>query len=321
MTNQNKDLTALARRFHNDLPDRVRQYLNGRGIPDEMIDLNLIGWNGWRITIPILADNGKVDFFKQAKDPDDKSDSPKMVAWPKGHLELFGWENLKDASHVIICEGEFDRLVLEANDFKAVTSTAGARAFKKEWAKAFESIPNVYVCFDNDEPGREGALRIGRLIPQSKIVKLPDEVGQGGDITDFFVRLGRSREDLLKLLEEAQQAPAEPEAEAPRFMPKSRNGDSRDRIERIKNDNPIVQVIGQYVQLRPSGGNLVGLCPFHEDKIPSFTVYPNTGTFHCYGCGKHGDVITFLREREGMNFNQALDALDRYASQHESESQ
>jgi DNA primase len=322
MTNQNKDLTALARRFHSDLPDRIRQYLNGRGIPDEMIDLNLLGWNGWRITIPVLDDNGKVEFFKQAKDPEDKNDSPKMIAWPKGHMELYGRENLQgNPGAIIICEGEFDRLVLESNGFKAVTATGGVRAFKKEWAKEFESIANVYICFDNDEPGKSGSLRVAGLIPHVKIVELPDEVGEGGDVTDFFVRLGRSREEFMKILEEAKPAPAEPEPETPRFAPKSRNGDSRDRIERVKNDNPIVQVIGQYVELRPSGANLVGLCPFHEEQIPSFTVYPDTGRFYCYGCGKHGDVINFIREKEGLNFNQTLDALDRLSSRHESGSQ
>jgi DNA primase len=219
------------------------------------------------------------------------------------------------------CEGEFDRLVLEANGFKAVTSTGGARAFRKEWTKEFENIPEVYICFDNDEAGKNGALRVGRFIQHAKIVELPQEVGDGGDVTDFFVRLGRSREDFLKLLQEAKPAPPEPEVR--RVVPKTRASDSvpRERIERIKNDNPIAQVIGQYVQLRPSGSNLVGLCPFHEDRIPSFTVYPATGGFHCYGCGKHGDVISFLREKEGLNFNQALDALDRYASQHGGESQ
>ena len=80
-------------------------------------------------------------------------------------------------------------MVLEANGFKAVTSTAGARAFKKEWAKEFENVPEVYICFDNDEAGKAGALRVGRLIPHAKIVDLPEEVGQGGDVTDFFVQL------------------------------------------------------------------------------------------------------------------------------------
>ena len=317
MTNQN--LNDLARRFHRELPERIRAYLNARGIPDEMIDLNLIGWNGWRITIPIFNRDGELVFFKQAKDPEDKNEGPKMIAWPKGHLELYGWENLKDnPSAIIICEGEFDRLVLEANGFKALTSTGGARAFRKEWAKELESTSDVYVCFDNDEAGKNGALRVGQIIPHAKIVELPDEVGEGGDVTDFFGRLGRSREDFLKLLEEANTTPPEPEA--PRFVPNTRNAHSRERVERIKNDNPIVQVVRRYVELRPSGQNLVALCPFHEDRIPSFTVYPSAGKFHCYGCGKRGDVISFLRYREGLNFNQALDTLDRF-SQHGGETQ
>lgn len=319
MINQNKNLMDLARKFHADLPHRIRQYLNGRGITDELIDRHLLGWNGWRITIPIFSGHEKVAFFKQARDPEDKGESPKMIAWPKGHLELYGRENLTgETSQIVICEGEFDRLVLEANGFKAVTSTAGARAFKKEWAKEFENIHDVYICFDNDDPGRSGALRVGQIIPHAKIVELPAEVGEGGDVTDFFVRLGKSREDFLKLFEEGKPAPPAPET--PRFLPKAGNGDSRERIERAKNENPIVQVVGRYVELRPSGMNLVGVCPFHEDKIPSFTVYPNTGKFHCYGCGKHGDVINFLREKEGFNFNQALDALDRFSTEHGGES-
>ena len=223
-----------------------------------------------------LADyhsNQKVAFFKQAKDPEDKTDSPKMIAWPKGHLELYGRENLKDKpSEIVICEGEFDRLVLEANGFKAVTSTGGARAFKKEWVKEFENIPDVYVCFDNDEAGRSGALRVGRFIPHGKIVALPDEVGEGGDVTDFFVRLGRRREDFLKLLEEAKPAPPEPDIKIPTYSARRTNSESRERIERVKNDNPLVQVVGKYVQLRPSGSNFAGLCLFHEERIPSFTV-------------------------------------------------
>jgi len=320
MTNKNRDLTALARKFHNDLPDRIRQYLHGRGIPDEMIDLNLIGWNGWRITIPIFDREGELVFFKQAGDPEDKSENPKMIAWPTGHMELYGWENLiEKPSEIVICEGEFDRLVLETNGFKAITSTAGARAFKKEWAKEFESIPNVYICFDNDEPGRNGALRVGQIIPHAKIITLPEEVGDGGDVTDFFVRLGRPREDFLKLLQEAKPAPPAPEI--PPFVPKTRVGDSRERVERVKSLSPIAQIVGQYVQLRPSGSSLVGLCPFHEDRIPSFTVYPATGTFHCYGCGKHGDVISFVGLIEHLNFGQVLEALDRFNYPYGSESQ
>src|SRR5262245_34143218 len=224
MTNEPRTLIDLARKFHKNIPDRICAYLHGRGIQDEMIDLNLLGWNGWRITIPIFDRDGELVFFKQARDPEDNSENPKIIAWPKGHLELYGWENLKsDTSHIIICEGEFDRLVLEANGFPAVTSTGGARAFRKEWAKEFKPIPEVYICFDNDEAGKNGALRVGRLIPHAKIVELPQEVGEGGDVTDFFVRLGRNREDFLRLLQEAKPAPPEPET--PRF-PKTHISDS-----------------------------------------------------------------------------------------------
>jgi Toprim domain-containing protein len=99
------------------------------------------------------------------------------------HLELYGRENLNDKpAQIIICEGEFDRLVLEANGFKAVTSTGGAKAFKKEWAKEFANISGVYLCFDNDEAGKSGALRVGGFIPHAKIVELPNDVGEGGDV-------------------------------------------------------------------------------------------------------------------------------------------
>jgi DNA primase len=55
----------------------------------------------------------------------------------------------------------------------------------------------------------------------------------------------------------------------------------------------------------------MGLCRFHEDHNPSLAVYPERGTFRCYGCLKHGDVIHFLREMEQLSFSEALDALDQ----------
>jgi DNA primase len=317
MTNKKRSLSDLATKCHKGLPERIRQYLNGRGIPDEMIDLNLIGWNGWRITIPIFNREGQLVFFKQVRDPENQ-DGPKMIAWPKGYLELYGWENLtSETSRIIICEGEFDRLVLEANGFKAATSTAGARAFKREWAKEFETIPEVHICFDNDEAGRKGALRVGSMIPHAKIMDLPTEVGEGGDVTDFFARLGKTREDFLTLREDAKPAPPAEESLEPKYVPIGRTKDPllSERVERVKNLNPIKKIVGQYVTLKPAGVQLSGLCPFHKDHMPSLIVYPSTGTFFCYGCGKHGDVITFVREMEHLNFGQALDALDRFNSQ------
>jgi len=121
------DLFHLAAEYHRALPDRIREYLHARGIPDEVIDRRMLGWNGSRITIPVFNHNGVCAFFRLAKDPDDKSDSPKMLSSRGSHVDLYGWEVLRlQPKRVIICEGEFDRLVLEANGFDAVTSTGGA---------------------------------------------------------------------------------------------------------------------------------------------------------------------------------------------------
>src|SRR5205814_1315760 len=141
------------------------------GIADAVIELHLLGWNGSRITIPIFDRNGGFEFFKLAKDPDDKSDSPKMLTASGAHAELYGWERvLANPDQIILCEGEFDRLVLETHGFAAVTSTGGAGSFRPEWAEAFREVPNIYLCFDNDAAGRAGAERVARLIPHAKLV-------------------------------------------------------------------------------------------------------------------------------------------------------
>src|SRR5436309_10955920 len=166
------ELAALAANYHKALPGRIRQYLNNRGITDLLIDCHLLGWNGNRITIPIFNREGEVAFFKFARDPEDKVPGPKMLASPGSYVELYGWEEvLKSPSQIIICEGEFDRLVLEVQGFIAVTSTGGAAVFRREWAAEFQTIPSVYVCYDLDEAGTRGAERVASLIPHSRIVE------------------------------------------------------------------------------------------------------------------------------------------------------
>jgi DNA primase len=322
MTNSKyRDLGDLPTQYHKAVPGRIRAYLNGRGIPDLLIDAHQLGWNGWRITIPIFDREGKLTFFKLARDPEDLIPGPKMLATPGAYSELCGWDQvLKKPSQIIICEGEFDRLVLEAKGFMAVTSTGGASVFRPEWAPEFAAIPEVYVCFDNDEAGRSGAVRVAELIPQAKVVELPEEVGKGGDVTDFFVRLGKSSDDFRKLLAEAMPAPPPPQTANGTAHDQRGTSDPalRERTDRIKAELSIAKLIARYVKLQKSGNNLVGLCPFHEDHNPSLTVFPETGTFHCFGCRKHGDVITFVREIEQLSFHQTLDALDHLsAQQHE----
>ncbi|PYV29702.1 MAG: hypothetical protein DMG09_29435 [Acidobacteria bacterium] len=315
-------LLDLATKYHKALPGRTRRYLNDRGIPDLLIDFHLLGWNEGRITIPIFNRMGELTFFKLARDPEAPALAPKMLASPGAYAELYGWDQVhRKPKNIIICEGEFDRLVLEGKGFIAVTSTGGAGTFRKEWADEFKAIPNVYICYDRDEAGERGAERVSRMIPHAKIVELPEEVGKGGDVTDFFVRLGKTPEDFIKLMDAALPAPPSPDSEARASVPRAGGLDpiTRERVRRIKNQIPITSVIvGQYVRLERYGEQLMGRCPFHDDRNPSLAVYTETNTFHCFGCFKHGDVITFLREIEQLGFGQALDALDQMRFEHES---
>jgi len=81
-------------------------------------------------------------------------------------------------------------------------------------------------------------------------------------------------------------------------------------IETIKRRNPIAEVVARHgVQLRRSGLHLSGRCPFHDDGHPSFVVYPETASFHCFGCRVSGDVIDFVRRADGLSFREALERL------------
>ncbi|MEO1772927.1 DNA primase [Candidatus Enterococcus ferrettii] len=77
-------------------------------------------------------------------------------------------------------------------------------------------------------------------------------------------------------------------------------------IDEVRERTNIVEVVGQYVQLKKSGKNYVGLCPFHEEKTPSFSVVEDKQIFHCFGCGKGGNVFTFLQELEGLSFPESV---------------
>ncbi len=84
---------------------------------------------------------------------------------------------------------------------------------------------------------------------------------------------------------------------------------SEELIDDIKNSNDIVDIISQYVILKRSGRNFFGLCPFHKEKTPSFSVSPDKQIFHCFGCGAGGNVIHFISKIENIDFKESLELL------------
>src|SRR5438105_15720410 len=86
-----------------------------------------------------------------------------------------------------------------------------------------------------------------------------------------------------------------------------------DTVQQIKDRLSIVDVVSQYVKLERSGTSLRARCPFHQEKTPSFSVSPDRGTYHCFGCGVGGDAISFVRETENLDFVGAIEWLgDRF---------
>lgn len=89
--------------------------------------------------------------------------------------------------------------------------------------------------------------------------------------------------------------------------------DDRSQIEEIREKIDIVGLVGKYVEIRPAGKNFVGLCPFHTEKTPSFTVSPDIQRYKCFGCGKSGDIFNFIQEIENLDFPETLEKLAKEA--------
>src|SRR5918992_2256107 len=80
-------------------------------------------------------------------------------------------------------------------------------------------------------------------------------------------------------------------------------------VAEIKSKLPVADVVGETVSLKRAGSVHKGLCPFHAEKTPSFIVTPERETWHCFGCGEHGDIFTFVMRRDGLDFREALARL------------
>ncbi|MBA2595395.1 MAG: DNA primase [Chloroflexia bacterium] len=88
---------------------------------------------------------------------------------------------------------------------------------------------------------------------------------------------------------------------------------ARDAVAEVRDRTEIVDLVSGYVQLKKTGRSYKGLCPFHQEKTPSFIVFPESGNFHCFGCGKGGDVFTFFMGVEHVEFREALQELAKRA--------
>lgn len=143
-------------------------------------------------------------------DPHAKGDNPKMLPYAVGYgTQLFNPAALHENDEVVLSEGEWDAAINEQHGVPTVSHTGGASGFKIEWASSFKD-KHVFICHDEDETGRRGALRTARMLRQiaAGVYIMPSlETGKkGGDITDFYLQ-GGSAQQFRSYIEQARETP------------------------------------------------------------------------------------------------------------------
>ena len=191
------------------MPDRIKKYLHDRGITEEIINEQKLGFGNFHgknwITIPITNIDGKYIFLKLRKDPEDKSKGAKYIFYPTGsEATIYGWETIKgNSSELVICEGEFDQLILSKNGIPSITSTAGAGTFKDEWMEHLKKFDDIYVAFDKDKTGEKDSekliARLAKNLPEASLykIKLPERMTDGKDISDYFNRYNGNPDEFM----------------------------------------------------------------------------------------------------------------------------
>lgn len=194
----------------------VRKYLYNRGLNDSTLAKFKLGWDGRNITIPIFDANGDCMNFKLKRDPTLPSGSKGMFSiLGRGRKRLFNEGILRQNSdYVVVCEGEWDCMLLDQYGFPTVTSTGGASSFDESWVPYFWKFSKVYICFDNDRngAGQDGTRKTVSLLYRPEgtkvlVVQLPDPSGVDKkiDVTDYFVKLGKSKDNFEELFEKATE--------------------------------------------------------------------------------------------------------------------
>ncbi len=303
----------------------LSDWLKHRHITDTIIGEFNIYWGindimGECIVIPVHDHLGNLSFNKYRRNP--MVDTKPKYLYDKGSsIALYGWHKAKDSNTVLITEGEMDALVAWSHNIPAITSTGGAMSFQEEWVDLLKD-KEVIICFDNDEAGANGMVKVLKYLPHAYIIFLPDRPGVK-DISDYVSNGG----DLHKLLKTKIQFKDLQdvidhrssrlslwqstwfhdnyikEHTIPEYVKVERKitGVERDRIA-IAKTYPITNILNFNKEKK-------ALCPWHKDTTPSLHYYQKTNTVYCFSCGKHGDVIDIYREINKSSFNEAINNL------------
>lgn len=209
--------------------EALKRFQDAYGLTPETIEKYLIGYQNGHYVIPIEIEPGRW-FYKEHKG--NQSKGAKVSFYPSGVIK----EGLQ---YIVITEGEFKALLLNQHGFPAISGTGGCNTWKREWNTLFAGL-DVILAYDNDDPGRQGAFRVAESLRDTarsvKSVQWPAIMNDKSrkDVTDFFVTLGKSREDFQRLIENAREIVREiKEIDGIRFIEPEGFEVRNDRVDQI----------------------------------------------------------------------------------------
>lgn len=321
----------------------MMDWLHRRGITPEVISLFNVTIHdhpqmGECIRIPYTSEHAKY-----RRDPNSQA-KPKYLYDAGGKVTLYGADKLlqhfcphqemkslyvnaraicnmpKDT--VVITEGELDTLVLWSANIPAVSSTGGAMSFQEEWAETLAPY-NVYICFDNDDAGAKGMVKVLKHLPNASVILVPeipdvkdisDYVSKGFDFRDLMksalhnISVESISEDIGKRKGQMQSTrfhqayldAMQQELHKSTYTAPSYDGD--DRVLKAKS-----YPMGNLIDFNRN----FACCPWHSDSTPSLKYYPKTNSAYCFGsCGKAYDAIDAYMLVHGVGFKDAVKDLN-----------
>lgn len=192
-----------------NLPANIHGWLNKRGISDAVLEHNNIQFENNMIVIPVYNKQKEFLFNKYRRSPFSE-EGPKYT-YDKGAAgALYNTNNLWfPTGSVVLVEGELDAMRLQSAGYLACSTTGGSGTFKKEWAELLAGY-DIYICYDNDDAGQTGAVRVLEVFPHARVIEIPRAAGVK-DITDYLSK--NPPESFIERFNEAKtwRIPQEPE--------------------------------------------------------------------------------------------------------------
>lgn len=294
-------------------------WLNKRGITNKVIEQFNVHIDthtiiGECIFIPVYDIDGNFSFNKYRRNPTSE-DKPKYLYDKGSKVSLYAINHAIKSDTILITEGELDTLVAWSANIPAVSSTGGSMSFQDEWVEILKN-KDIYICYDNDEAGGSGMAKVFNLLPQAKLIFLPDKanvkdisdyVSSGGDIHEL-IRTAKKFQSIEEIKEDKAKRVALWQSTffhdayialktKPTYTPKNISD-----VKDIK-DIPITHIL--------EFKNNKAKCIWHNEHTPSLTYYPKTNTVYCFGCGKYGDVIEVYRQLHNQSFSDSVKNLKK----------